>query len=179
MVDYERLPIGPRAPEIVNMVVEIPLGSSNKAEWDPELQVFRLDRALYSPVHYPGDYGFIPSTHAGDGDALDILRLTLTPAFPGCVIAVRPIAALVMSDDKGEDIKIISVAADDPRFREFSDRASIPPHVIRELDHFFRIYKELEGKETILYGWKDRWQALKDVEKSHAAFRRPKRRGRK
>lgn len=178
MPDYYRLPIGERMPEIVTMVVEIPGGTSNKVEYDPVLGVFRLDRPLYSPVHYPGDYGFVPQTHAGDGDPLDILALG-TPTFTGCVMQVRPIAALVMADDKGEDVKVVAVGANDPRFKEMTDRPAIPAHVVRELDHFFRIYKELEGKETTVYGWKDRWQAWEEVKGSHEAFRRREKRGRK
>src|SRR3954451_19511735 len=109
MLDYLKLPLGDKAPEVVNVVVEIPLLSINKYEYDKQLHVFRLDRNLYSAVHYPGDYGFIPSTLSGDGDALDVLVLVDAPSFTGCVMTVRPIGALRMTDQDSEDEKILAV----------------------------------------------------------------------
>ena len=82
---------GPETPEVVRMIVEIPKNSANKYEYDGNLGVFRLDRALYSPMHYPGDYGFIPGTLAEDNDPLDVLTLVEEPSFPGCLIEVRPV----------------------------------------------------------------------------------------
>lgn len=99
----DRLPVGNDAPRQVNAVVEVPQGSSIKVEYAPELGAFVLDRALYSPMHHPGDYGFIPSTLAADSDPLDVLVLVTHPTFPGAVISVRPIGYLEMTDDKGED----------------------------------------------------------------------------
>src|SRR6266851_3548977 len=98
MIDYTKLPIGAQSPVCVNAVVEIPQGSVHKYEYDKQLHVFRLDRTLHSPVHYPGDYGFIPGTLGRDGDPLDILILVDAPSFPGCVIEVRPIGVLGMVD---------------------------------------------------------------------------------
>ena len=98
MTNYLELPAGSKAPELVNAVIEIPLESSIKFEYDKELHVFRLDRNLYSPVHYPGDYGFVPSTLGEDGDPLDVLVLVDAPSFPGCVMEVRPIGVLEMQD---------------------------------------------------------------------------------
>ena len=98
MVDYVRLPLGPLAPKVVTGVVEIPAGTRNKIEYDETLGVFRLDRTLYSPVEYPFEYGFIPSTLGGDGDPLDLLVLTSEPTFPGCVLEVRPVARLGLRD---------------------------------------------------------------------------------
>jgi len=97
MTNYLTLPVGPKSPELVNAVIEIPLEGISKYEYDKELHVFRLDRNLFSPVHYPGDYGFIPSTLGDDGDPLDVLVLVDTPSFPGCVQEVRPIGALEMT----------------------------------------------------------------------------------
>jgi len=103
MIDYGALPLGDKAPEVVNMVVEIPLQSINKYEYDKKLHVFRLDRNLYSPVHFPGDYGFLPSTLSHDGDPLDVLVLVDSPSFTGCVMEVRPIGVLDMLDQGVHD----------------------------------------------------------------------------
>src|SRR5579875_2652030 len=109
MVNYLELPIGDKVPEVINSVIEIPFEGINKYEYDKQLHVFRLDRNLYSPVHYPGDYGFIPSTLAADGDPLDALVLVDTPSLPGCVIKVRPIGVLDMTDQGVRDEKILCV----------------------------------------------------------------------
>ena len=98
MPNYLELPVGPKSPEVINVVIEIPQEGQNKYEYDKELHVFRLDRNLYSPVHYPGDYGFIPSTLGDDGDPLDVLVLVDSPSFSGCVMEVRPIGLLEMMD---------------------------------------------------------------------------------
>src|SRR5438105_14865050 len=109
MVDYLGLPIGDKSPESVTAVIEIPLEGIKKYEYDKKLHVFRLDRNLYSPVHYPGDYGFIPSTLSDDGDPLDVLVLVDAPSFTGCVMTVRPIGALMMIDQQSDDEKILAV----------------------------------------------------------------------
>jgi inorganic pyrophosphatase len=98
------------------MIVEIPRNSGNKYEYDPELGVFRLDRSLYSPMHYPGDYGFIPGTLADDGDALDVLTLVDEPSHPGIMIAVRPVGLLQMEDQGAADQKVLAVPNRNPRF---------------------------------------------------------------
>src|SRR6476659_6796993 len=117
MINYLELPIGDRCPEVIEAVIEIPLEGINKYEYDKELGVFRLDRNLYSPVHYPGDYGFIPSTLGDDGDPLDVLVLVDAPSFPGCVMEVRPIGMLEMLDQGLKDEKILTVAKHNPRYR--------------------------------------------------------------
>jgi hypothetical protein len=108
-MDFYEMPPGNEAPEIVNVIVEIPKGTRNKIEYDPTDRVFRLDRVLYSPVYYPGDYGFIPGTLSKDGDALDVLVLVTDPTFTGCVLQARPIGVLEMRDEKGFDEKILTV----------------------------------------------------------------------
>src|SRR3954469_14213471 len=107
MPNYLTLPTGAGAPAEVNAVIEIPRGQTNKYEYDKELNVFRLDRNLYSPVHYPGDYGFIPSTLADDDDPLDVVVLVDAPSFTGCVMTVRPIGMLTMIDQQKQDEKIL------------------------------------------------------------------------
>src|SRR3989337_2346865 len=113
--------IGVNVPEIVNVIVEIPQGSQNKYEYDKENNLIKLDRVLYSPLHYPGDYGFIPQTYWGDGDPLDILVMMNEATFPGCVIEARPVGMFKMID-KGElDYKVLAVPATDPNFDEYRD----------------------------------------------------------
>ena len=150
---------GPECPAIVRMIVEIPKNSSNKYEYDKELGVFRLDRALYSPLHYPGDYGFIPGTLGEDGDPLDVLSLVDEPSFPGVLISVRPVGVLEMVDQQQPDQKILAVPVRNPRFDQILAIEDIFPHNLREIEHFFDIYKELEGKRTELRGWRGAEQA--------------------
>jgi inorganic pyrophosphatase len=170
MSDYLTLPIGDRCPELVNAVIEVPLGGVNKYEYDKQLRVFRLDRTLYSPVHYPGDYGFIPSTKAGDGDPLDVLVLVDDPSFPGCVIEVRPIGMLEMTDQGARDEKVLAVGNHNPRYREVMDYRGVYPHIIREIEHFFSIYKDLEGKRTKTIAWHDAAGAHRAIVESRDRF---------
>lgn len=147
------LELGSDAPDTVTCVIEVPGNSTNKYEYDPELGIFKLDRVLYSPMHYPGDYGFLPGTLAEDGDPVDVLVLSNFPTFPGTVLRGRPLAFLEMSDEKGRDQKILAVPVDDPRFDNNRHISSISPHRLREIEHFFEIYKELEGKDTKVEDW--------------------------
>jgi inorganic pyrophosphatase len=155
MLDYLNLPLGDQAPEVVNMVVEIPLQSVNKYEYDKKLHVFRLDRNLYSPVHFPGDYGFLPSTLSLDGDPLDVMVLVDNPSFTGCLIEVRPIGVLQMVDQGTPDEKLLAVGKSNPRYRDVWNYSEIYPHMLREIVHFFSIYKDLEGKRVETKGWTD------------------------
>src|SRR5215813_1731935 len=155
MTNYLTLPTGDGAPAEVNAVIEISRGQTNKYEYDKELNVFRLDRNLYSPVHYPGDYGFIPSTLAADGDPLDVLVLVDAPSFPGCLMSVRPIGVLEMSDQGKKDEKILAVGVHNPIYKNVNDYGELYPHLLREIQHFFSIYKELEAKRTSVVGWFD------------------------
>jgi inorganic pyrophosphatase len=138
----------------VEVVIEITKGSRNKYEIDPETGVPRLDRVLYSSVHFPADYGFIPGTLADDGDALDVLVMVEEPTFPGCHVLVRPIGVLVMRDEKGRDEKVLGVPWADPRYRGIKDISQLEPHWLEEIRNFFATYKMLEdGKETQVEGW--------------------------
>ena len=144
---------GPDCPEIVRMIVEIPKNSSNKYEYDGKLGVFRLDRSLYSPMHYPGDYGFIPGTIAEDNDPMDILVLASEPSFQGCLIEVRPVGLLNMVDNTEGDQKVLAVPTNNPRYDQIHTLDQVFSHVQREIEYFFSIYKELEGKDTKIEGW--------------------------
>ena len=145
---------GPELPDIVRMIVEIPRNSANKYEYDGELGVFRLDRTLYSPMHYPGDYGFVPGTRSEDGDPLDVLVMVDEPSFPGVMISVRPVGFLDMLDQNEGDQKILAVPVRNPRFDSIQSIEQVFPHHLREIEHFFAIYKELEGKRTDMRGWR-------------------------
>jgi inorganic pyrophosphatase len=168
--DYLDLPIGDDAPKVVTAVIEIPLDSVNKYEYDKRLHVFRLDRNLHSPVHYPGDYGFIPQTLAEDGDPLDILILGDSPTFPGCVFKARPIGLFEMLDQGIPDEKIVAFAMGNPRVRDVRNYTDVMPHILREVEHFFSVYKNLEDKRTEVLGWKDRDAAYEIIRTSHTRF---------
>ncbi len=155
MVNYLELPIGDRSPEIFRAVIEIPKDGTNKFEYDKELHVFKLDRNLHSPVHYPGDYGFIPSTLSDDGDPLDVLVLVPGPSFSGCVHEVRPIGLLEMLDQGVLDEKVLAVGKNNPRYTNIWNYTDIYPHMLKEITHFFSIYKDLEGKRVEIKGWHD------------------------
>lgn len=144
---------GPDTPEIVRLIVEIPMNSKNKYEYDSELDLFRLDRALYSPMHYPGDYGFIPGTLAEDDDPMDVLCLVQEPSFTGCFMSVRPVGILNMIDNAQGDQKVLAVPVRNPRYDEIHTIDQIFPHVRREIEHFFEIYKELQGVRIDTHGW--------------------------
>ena len=139
---------------LVDAIVEIPRGSRNKYEFDPDSESIRLDRVLFSSVHYPGDYGFIVGTRCGDGDPLDVLVLVEEPTFPGCRVRVRPIGVLLMEDDGGEDEKILGVPEGDPRFAEVFDLKDLPQHWLSEIENFFSTYKVLEGKAAATGEWR-------------------------
>ena len=143
---------GPTPPEQVTAIVEIPSGSRNKYELDKDTGHFKLDRVLYSAVHYPGDYGFIPRTLHEDGDPLDVLVKINEPTFPGCQISARPIGVLMMLDKGEPDDKILAVPADDPYYQDVFDIADLSPHYLKEVEHFFQIYKDLEGKRMEVMG---------------------------
>jgi inorganic pyrophosphatase len=172
LMDYYKIPIGKKAPLEVNMVVEIPKNSSNKYEYDPKYGVFRLDRVLYSPLYYPYDYGYICGTYAGDDDPLDVLVLGSNPTFVGCLVEVKPLGALLMHDEKGEDWKVLAVQLKDPRFGERRTLDELSAHTLREIKHFFEVYKHLEHKETEVVGWRGLGETHELILESKAAYDR-------
>jgi len=165
MTDYLNLDIGDH-PELVNVVVEIPKYSNNKYEFDKKEKVFRLDRVLFSPLHYPGDYGFIPQTLAEDGDPLDALVAVDHPTFPSCVIECRPVGVLYMNDGGENDHKLIMVPVGSPRSKDIKTVDDFRAHYLKEVDYFFNVYKDLEGKKTKTFGWDDGTAAKKLIEDS-------------
>jgi inorganic pyrophosphatase len=168
--NYLHLPLGDRQPDEINVIVEIPAGSRNKYEYDKKLDILRLDRALHSSIHYPGDYGFAPQTLALDGDPMDILVLVIEPTFSGCLVAARPIGLLEMVDGDNEDDKILAVPVGEPEFDEIHNYTQIFPHLLRKVSHFFETYKALEGKQTRVGGWRDAAYARRIVAESYQRF---------
>jgi inorganic pyrophosphatase len=154
-----------------DVVVEVPGGSRNKYEMDHGLGRIRLDRMLFTATRYPADYGFLPETLAEDGDPLDALVLVAEPTFPGCQIRSRPVAVFWMRDEKGPDAKLLCVPANDPRQAAIRDLSDLPGHLLREIGHFFKIYKALEpGKSTEVRDWQDRVEAEKVTEDAYQRF---------
>jgi inorganic pyrophosphatase len=160
---WHNLTPGPDAPNVVYAVVEVPKGSRNKYEYSKSAGVIKLDRVLYSPLHYPGDYGFIPQSYYGDGDPLDILVMMSEATFPGCVIEARPIGMLRLLDKGENDDKVLAVPATDPQFDEIHDLSDLSRHFPTEVEHFFVTYKQLEGKKVESQGWVG-------VKEAHAAI---------
>jgi len=154
----------------ITVMVEIPKGSRNKYEYDKEKKMLRFDRMLFSAVHYPSDYGFIPDTLAQDGDPLDALVLVWEPTFPGCIIEAKPVGLFRMRDEKGPDEKILCVPVADPLWNYIESLSDVPPHLLKEIQHFFSIYKELEEKKTGVEGWEDRESAIKIIEESYKRY---------
>jgi len=171
MNSYKNLSAGERVPEIVNVVVEIPKGSGHKYEYDSDLDAFCLNRTLYSPMHYPGDYGFIPAALAEDGDTLDALILLEQPTFPGCVIRARPIGILTMIDQGQQDAKVLAVSLGDPRTERIKSIRDVDEHLLREIRYFFDTYSALEGKKTTTQDWLDADQAMKIISAACERFR--------
>ena len=171
LTNYLHLPYGENAPEELNVIVEIPQGSRNKYEYDKTLNCFRLDRALHSPVYYPGDYGFVPQTLAEDGDPLDVLILVIQPTFPGCLVVCRPIGILKMIDDGLPDDKILAVPVGEPAYHDVYTQTQVFPHTLRTISHFFETYKALEGKSTSTHGWEDAASARRSITDSINRFK--------
>lgn len=156
----------------VDVCVEIPRGSRNKYEVDHETGRIRLDRMLFTATVYPADYGFVPDTLAEDGDPIDALVLVSEPTFPGCLIEVRPVGVFWMSDEHGPDAKLLCVPATDPRYSAIRDVEDVSALQLKEIEHFFDVYKDLEpGKGTSIRGWSGRLDALKALDDAIARFR--------
>ena len=131
-------------------VIEIPKGCKNKYEMDKETGLLRLDRVLYTSTHYPANYGFIPRTYADDHDPLDVLVLCQENIVPMTLVECKPIGVLKMVDDNSLDEKIIAVPTNDPTYSNYTDISELPPHIFDEISHFFKVYKSLETKETVV-----------------------------
>jgi len=158
--------------DTVNVIVEIPRGSQNKYEFDHETNTIMLDRHLIVSMGYPAEYGFIPDTLGGDGDPLDALVLSEYPTFPGCLIKSRILGMCIMTDEKGEDAKLICVPDYDPAWKSAKDITDVPKATLDKISHFFTVYKDLdEGKWVKVENYVGRKEALAELEASIARYK--------
>jgi inorganic pyrophosphatase len=152
-------------------IVEIPKGSRNKYEFDPEIGGIKLDRFISASVVYPTDYGYVPDTLAPDGDPLDVLVCVSEPTFPGCIVVTKPIGLFKMSDEKGPDDHVVCVPCHDPGWNTFEDVDDLPQLLRAEIGHFFTVYKDLDAdRHSEVGGWAGRDAALETIEKARRAF---------
>lgn len=152
-------------------VVEIPMGSRNKYEYDPTLGAIRFDRFVSASVVYPADYGYIVETLAPDGDPLDALICVSEPTFPGCVVSARAVALLRMEDEEGADDHVVCVPGGDPGWNVMEDLDDLPGHLRAEIGHFFSVYKDLDvGRHSAVTGWGDRAAAVSAIDMARRRF---------
>ncbi|HEX4011270.1 MAG TPA: inorganic diphosphatase [Solirubrobacteraceae bacterium] len=152
-------------------MVEIPMGSRNKYEYDRELKAIKFDRFVSASVVYPTDYGFIPDTLGLDGDELDVLVCVSEPTFPGCLVPVRPLGLFRMRDENGPDDKVVSVPVHDPRWNVYERLDDLPQQLRDEIFHFFAVYKDLDPERcSEPMGWSDRETALREIAEAHQRF---------
>jgi inorganic pyrophosphatase len=156
----------------LNVIVEIPMLSRVKYELDKATGLIKYDRVLYSPMHYPANYGFVPQTLWDDGDPLDVLVLGAEPLVPGCLVEVRPIGVLDMIDGGEGDAKVLAVPKADPRWKNTKDIADLEPHFLDEIKHFFTVYKDLQKKKVEVGAWRNAASAIQDIEKSIALYKK-------
>ena len=148
----------------LHCMIEIPKGSRNKYEWDAGLQAIKLNRFLFSSVVYPTDYGFVTDTLGEGGEALDALVCVNAPTFPGCLIEVRAVGVLRMDDEEGRSDKLVCVPADDPSWDEVEGVDGLAEQLRSEIQHFYSMYKQPEGKHVEIHGWEGRDAAEAAVE---------------
>ncbi len=158
--------LGDNVPEEFNIIIEIPKGSKNKYEMDKNTGMIKLERALNTAQDFPFDYGFVPQTLWEDGDPLDVVVLTTYSVHPGILVLVRPVAVMRMIDCGEGDDKIIAVPVSDPRWDEIGDLGDINKHTLKEIQHFFETYKQIEDKEVVISGFENKANAIESVDKS-------------
>jgi inorganic pyrophosphatase len=159
-------------PDELICMVEIPMGSRNKYEYDPQLGAIKFDRFVSASVVYPTDYGFIPETLALDGDELDVLVCVSEPTFPGCLVPARAIGLFCMTDENGRDNKVVCVPVHDPRWNVHEDIEDLPRQLRDEIFHFFSVYKDLDpDRHAEPTGWRGRPEAIAEIEEAQARFR--------
>jgi inorganic pyrophosphatase len=164
--------LAPAMPETqaLHALIEIPKGSRNKYEWDPGLQAIKLNRFLFSSVVYPTDYGFIADTVGPQGDALDALVCVSAPTFPGCLVEVRAVGVLRMADEEGQSDKLVCVPRQDPAWEEVETLEALPKQLRAEIEHFYSMYKQPEGKEVDVQGWEDHEAAAAAIDEGRRRF---------
>ena len=165
-MSFEQVPAGKNLPDDFNVIIKIPLDSSIKYEIDKDSNALFVDRLVSTPMHYPANYGYIPQTLCGDGDAADVLVLFPQAVQAGSVIRCRPIGVLKMSDEAGQDAKILAVPHDKltTLYSNVKKLADLPPVVLQQIEHFFTHYKDLEkGKWVKVEGWGDVEEARAEI----------------
>lgn len=163
-MNISAISIGNNPPEDINVIIEVPIGGHPiKYEMNKEAGILEVDRFLYTPMTYPGNYGFVPHTLSEDGDPIDVLICNTRPLFPSCVINVRPIGVLIMEDNKGQDEKIIALPSPHltRRFEKIENYTDLPQITLEQIEHFFSHYKDLEPNKWVKI---DKW-ADKDYAK--------------
>jgi inorganic pyrophosphatase len=163
--------INPGTKEKLNVIVEIPKLSRVKYELDKDTGLVKFDRVLYSPMHYPTNYGFVPQTLWEDGDPLDIFVFAHEPLLPGSLVESRPIGQLPMTDDGEDDVKILAVPIEDPRFAEIHNIEHVETHLLKEIKHFLEVYKGLQEKEVIVGEWENGEKAHESIERSFKLYK--------
>tara|TARA_R100001143_G_C3358577_1_gene134088 strand:- start:1533 stop:2063 length:531 start_codon:yes stop_codon:yes gene_type:complete len=157
-MNVDAISIGTQPPEDINVIIEVPIGGQPiKYELDKDSGTLVVDRFLYTPMAYPGNYGFVPHTLSEDGDPIDVMVCNTRPLMPGCVINVRPVGVLLMEDNAGLDEKILAVPADHltRRYQHISNYSDLPEITLNQIEHFFEHYKDLEpGKWVKIGDWK-------------------------
>jgi inorganic pyrophosphatase len=156
--------LAPGTAESITTIVEINKGSKNKYEIDKKTGLIALDRVLHTSQDYPFDYGFIPQTLWDDGDPLDVVLLTTYPLFPGCLVKVRPVGIMWMIDGGEGDAKLIAVPEEDPRFDHVQDLKDVNPHTLKEMEHYFSTYKQLQKKIVEVKGFDGKDKAMEAFE---------------
>lgn len=155
----------------VHVVVEIPRGSMNKYEYDKDLGIVKLDRVLYSAVHYPTEYGFVPRTRSGDGELQDAMILVEQPTFPGCLVETRLIGMLTIEHSGGmPERKLLGVPVMEPRSAEYRDIADVPEHLLKEVSNFFDVFKDLQESQVRAREWEGADAARRALDEAIAAY---------
>jgi inorganic pyrophosphatase len=166
MNPWHDVDLGDKAPEILNCIIEIPIDSRVKYELDKTTGLLRVDRVLFSAVHYPANYGFIPRTYCDDSDPLDVLVLGQVEVVPLCIMRAKAIGVMQMIDQNEEDDKIIAVHADDPEYRDYCDISNLPEHRLKSIERFFEDYKALEMKKVTVERFMGRVDAVNIIKRS-------------
>ncbi len=175
MVKLNEIPTGKNPPEDVFVLIEVPKGCPIKYEIDKKLGILKVDRYLYSPMFYPGDYGTVPQTHCDDGDPLDAIVVVSSSGYPGTLVQARPVGVLRMQDEKGMDDKLVCVPIKDPRFEKIKTIDDLPVHVLKEIKHFFEAYKTLEPNKWVkVKGWDGLEKAKEVIKHSIDLYKRVK-----
>jgi inorganic pyrophosphatase len=166
-MNIDMIPVGDDPPNNLNVIIEVPVGGEPvKYEFDKKSGALFVDRILHTPMRYPANYGFVPQTLSPDGDPLDALVVARSPFIPGCVVRVRPIAVLMLEDEAGGDEKLLTVPVDQtfPYYSDVKEHSDLPEIVMRQIEHFFTHYKDLEDKKWVRVGhWENAEYARKII----------------